>query len=160
MTEAAVRTDGAVAPLRTADAPALARLIGRQRPDYMRAFFPFAFDAEALRARLGAAERDRYWALRRQGELAGFFMLRGFDEGYDRPSFGVFVAEAHAGRGLATLALAHALTWCREAGVGEVMLKVDPAHAAAVEVYRRAGFVAAGRCADTGHDILVRKETA
>jgi RimJ/RimL family protein N-acetyltransferase len=149
--------DVSLAPLTAGDAQELAALLRHARTDYVVHFHPFAFDEESVSAQLSAARADRFWAIRDGGALAGFFMLRGFDAGYARPSFGVFVAEKFAGRGLATQALAHALEWCREHGVEEAMLKVHPQNTAARSVYERLGFRRAGVCGTTGHDILVKQ---
>lgn len=147
-----------ISQLHADEASSLARLLAEQADDYMHGFFPFAFDAESLQKRLVEAKADQYWSLRWQGKLAGFCMLRGLDEGYERPSFGVFVAEDFAGKGLSTAGLEHALGWCREQGIGELMLKVDPENARAVTIYRKAGFVIAGKCPDTGQDIMIHKD--
>ena len=53
-------------------------------------------------------------------------MLRGWDLGFDIPSFGVLVDEKQRRKGLATLALLTAISYCRLENVPELMLKVDP----------------------------------
>ncbi len=110
------------------------------RPEYVAHFHPFGFEEGSVRTQLERARRDRFWGMREGGKLAGFFMLRGFDEGYERPSFGVFIAESFAGRGLARRALAASIKWCEENGVKEVMLKVYRKNAAALRIYQEAGF--------------------
>jgi RimJ/RimL family protein N-acetyltransferase len=86
-----------------------------------------------------------------------FFMLRGFDDGFERPSFGVYIAEAFANRGLAKLALQYALVWCRLNHVAAVMLKVHPENHYARRVYEQAGFRFTEVCPRTGHDILEKR---
>ncbi|HEX9807644.1 MAG TPA: GNAT family N-acetyltransferase, partial [Alteraurantiacibacter sp.] len=102
---------------------------------------------------IDGAIRDHYWAIEMGGELAGFFMLRGLDTGYAKPSFGIFVAEHWSGRGLAAAALEYSKAWCTEHGVSTMMLKVAPDNAAARRIYQDAGFVPVGTCPDTGHAI-------
>lgn len=133
------------------DAAGLAVLLRAQRADYMRGFFPFTFDEPTIRGLLERAVKDRYWGIMADGRLAGFFMLRGMDEGYAMPSFGVAVGESCAGRGLATRALARAIGWCRTNGVARLMLKVAEDNAAALAVYRRAGFTFGERDQKTRH---------
>lgn len=142
-------------PLSDSDAPGLAALLLSQRADYMKDFFPFRFDAETIEGILRRAHEDRFWGIEVDGALAGLCMLRGFDEGYSRPSFGLMVAEDCAGRGLGSRALQHALAWCRQRGVSEVMLKVAADNSAALAIYRRAGFVPVERCDNSGHWIHV-----
>lgn len=81
-------------------------------------------------------------------------MLRGLDEGFERPSFGVFVSEDWSGQGLARMALDHAISWCREAGVKKVMLKVAEANLRARKAYSAAGFVSVDICKRTGHEVM------
>lgn len=127
------------------------------RPEYSQYFTPFSYDAEALAERLAAARLDRYWGIRMQEEMIGFFMLRGFDEGYERPSFGVYIAEPFANRGLATLALHYALSWCRLKGIPAVMLKVHSENQYGRRTYERAGFQFVGVCSHTGHDMMEKR---
>lgn len=143
-----------ILPLTAADAPELAALIARQAPGYLTHFHPFALDEATLLRQIGTARKDRYWGLRVEGKLAGFFMLRGFDEGYARPTFGVFVAGEAAGRGLGRLALEHSIAWCVENGVERVMLKVSPDNPRARAIYIGAGFQSVETCPRTGHDVL------
>ncbi len=132
-----------IAPLTPLDAAELSRILAASRPEYVTHFHPFAFDEQSVRQQLERARRDRFWGLRCGGELAGFFMLRGFDEGYERPAFGVFIAEHFAGRGLARRALNASIKWCEETGVREMMLKVYRENATALRIYEEAGFTIA-----------------
>jgi len=140
--------------LTAAEVSTLADLLSRQRSDYIEHFHPFQFSPEAIAAQLFAAKADRFWSIRHQGQLAGLFMLRGFDEGFTRPSFGVFVAEEFSGRGLARAALAYAIQWCRGNGIRRMMLKVAPDNPAAHRVYSQAGFKNTGICKRTNHEIM------
>ncbi len=144
-----------IAELGPDDAGDLAALLGGDDGEYGRYFVPFPSNAPAaLAKRLGAARQDRYWGLRLAGCLVGFFMLRGFDEGYQRPSFGVYIAATAAGQGLARTALAHAIGWCRAHDVATLMLKVHPDNEPALRAYRHAGFSAFGTCPRTGHTMM------
>ncbi len=136
------------------DAPILAALLAEQRSDYLAHFHPFGFDAATLAAQFMAAKRDRFLGIYENEALLGFFMLRGFDEGYQRPSFGVFVAEVTAGRGLARFALERALAWCVESGVEIVMLKVAVENPRARRIYVGAGFEFVGICSATGQEMF------
>jgi RimJ/RimL family protein N-acetyltransferase len=139
-----------------ADTARLAGLLAAQRTQYMAHFAPFAFDAQTIARTIASAKRDQYWALSVDGKLAGFCMLRGLDQGFERPAFGVFVAERYSGRGLAGRALEHCLQWCMQQNIAEVMLKVAEDNAAAKTVYERAGFRPQGPCPDTGHIIYAK----
>lgn len=81
-------------------------------------------------------------------------MLRGFDEGFSRPSYGVFIAEAFSGKGLGQRALLESIEWCRASGVKSIMLKVSSANERAARLYLNAGFVPCGVCERTGHTMM------
>lgn len=136
--------------LKPSEAGKLARLIHSQSPDYVQYFHPFPFDETSLAQRLADAKGDYYRGIYVDEVLAGFFMLRGFDEGYERPSFGVFVAREFAGRGLARMALLESLRWSREQQINAVMLKVHPQHPGARKLYETVGFSEVGVCERTG----------
>jgi RimJ/RimL family protein N-acetyltransferase len=140
--------------LEVADAPVLARLLAEQRAEYVAHFHPFPFDAESLGERVRGAREDRYWALLHAGELAGFFMLRGWDEGYARAAFGVFVGEKFAGRGLARLALEESIAYARERKTPALILKVATENVRARALYVAMGFVPAGRCERSGQEMM------
>ncbi|MBL8155080.1 MAG: GNAT family N-acetyltransferase, partial [Anaerolineae bacterium] len=76
--------------------------------------------------------------------LAGFFMLRGWDAGYDVPAYGVTIAQAYSGLGLARLSLDLSKTICRLRQVKRLMLKVHPENTVAKRLYEQAGFVQTG----------------
>jgi RimJ/RimL family protein N-acetyltransferase len=139
------------------DSQELSRMLFSGTPQYRKFFQPFSFSPEDLNARLSASRRDQYWGMRYEENLVGFFMLRGWDEGFERPSFGVYVAETLSNRGLAKLALQHALNWCRQKGVSAVMLKVHPENTGARRVYEEAGFDFIEICPETGHQILEKR---
>lgn len=141
-----------IARLSPEDAPALSRLLND--PEYRKYFTPFAVDAQSLEARLASAREDRYWGLWLDQALAGFCMLRGFDEGFQRPSFGVYIARCHAGKGLSGCALHHCMSWCQVNGVPSLMLKVHPDNRYAQRSYEKAGFSEQGSCPRTGHTIM------
>jgi RimJ/RimL family protein N-acetyltransferase len=146
-----------VRELGPADAGALSRLLMGDPLEYGKYFVPFAScTPEALTERLRVAVFDRYWGLEEGGRLVGFFMLRGLDEGFDRPSFGVYVAASSAGRGLAKHALGHAIDWCRGRGVRALMLKVHPENTPALQAYLAAGFTQFDTCPRTGHLMMQR----
>jgi RimJ/RimL family protein N-acetyltransferase len=151
-----MEAEAEIAPLEGADAAEVSAMLRAARAEYAVHFHPFAFDEASVRVALEKARRDRAWGLRVGRELAGIFMLRGFDAGFEAPAFGVFVAEEFAGRGLATRALAEATRWCEGNGVREMMLTVYAENRRAVRVYEQAGFVATDERQETR--IVMRKK--
>jgi len=140
--------------LTLADASQLSGLLTADNNDYMQYFIPFATDIKSLEERLGSVREDRYWGVWFERTLAGLFMLRGFDEGYHRPSFGVYIARAYSGKGLSGLALDYCISWSRMNKIESMMLKVHPDNSYARHAYEKAGFTAFATCPRTGHMMM------
>jgi ribosomal-protein-alanine N-acetyltransferase len=91
---------------------------------------------------VGAATRqDLYYAAFLGDRLVGYGMLRGWDEGYSIPSFGVAVGAAYRGRGIGQRLLRYAIEYARIRGAAAVMLKVHLDNPGARRLYEREGFV-------------------
>jgi ribosomal protein S18 acetylase RimI-like enzyme len=130
--------------LGAADAPLLAAMLSSQSQDYTRYFRPFPFDEAAIHGFLSAARQDMYFGVFWDEALVAFFMLRGWDKGYDVPAYGVVVDDEHRGMGLGRLTLEMSKTICRLRGAERLMLKVHPENVAAKHLYESAGFVQTG----------------
>jgi ribosomal protein S18 acetylase RimI-like enzyme len=89
----------------------------------------------------GAGRKDIYFAAFVEGRLAGYGMLRGWDEGYAIPSFGVAVGTAYRGLGLGRLLLRYAIETARGRGAQTMMLKVHLDNPSARHLYESEGFV-------------------
>lgn len=133
-----------VRPLTAEDAPALANMLQRQPQTYMQYFIPFAFDEATIAGLLERCQEDLYMGLFWENQLAGFFMLRGWDEGYTVPAYGVTIDEAFSGLGLARLTLGLSKTICRLRSASRLMLKVHPDNTVAKRLYEDAGFIQTG----------------
>ena len=131
-------------PLTDADPAALAELLSGATDEYTRFFHPFAFDAVVIACLVFKSVIDQWFIMEiEEGggfQTVGFYMLRGMDEGFVDPMYGVFVAQKFAGLGLARLTLAHAEAQCRLNGWKNLRLKVDPANARAHKLYLACGF--------------------
>lgn len=123
------------------DAAGLSAFLKQQPADYMQHFTPFSFDEADIRAMLLSARSDLYIGLFWMEEMAGFFMLRGWDAGYRIPAYGVVIGQSYRGKGLGRLTLEAAKTICRLRAVDTLMLKVHPANLSAKHLYESAGFV-------------------
>jgi ribosomal protein S18 acetylase RimI-like enzyme len=95
--------------------------------------------ASELCGRLGAI-KDCYYIAAYAGRAAGYMMLRGWDEGYAVPSFGVCTHPGLRGAGLGQALLAHAVGECRSRGAPRLRLTVYKANRRAVHVYEKFGF--------------------
>ena len=126
--------------LHTDHAEILSKLLLASDETYTQYFIPFSFEANTIKKILEGATKDQYFGVFIGRELAGFYMLRGFDEGYDIPSYGIWIAETFAGLGLSKLTLQHAISYCKVNGIKRIMLKVHPENAIAKKTYEDFGF--------------------
>jgi len=104
-------------------------------------FHPHPLTAEqavAIARRRGA---DLYYALVKGGEVLGYGVLRGWEEGFAIPSLGIAIAPRHRGRGLGRLLMAFLHEAARLQGAAQVRLKVYAANTGAMNLYRRLGYV-------------------
>jgi ribosomal protein S18 acetylase RimI-like enzyme len=129
----------------TADSAALGEFFEALAADAetVRFFHPHPFSrafAVELCGRTTAC-RDRYYVARYRDRIVAYMMLRGWDEGYAIPSFGVGSHPALRDAGLGQLLLAHAAAESRDAGASKLRLTVFKNNERAVHVYRKFGFV-------------------
>jgi GNAT superfamily N-acetyltransferase len=134
--------DFAFRPIGPGDADALARCFERNAvPEVTDTFDPFPLDAATAHRIAAEPRRDRYYAaVSADGTILGMSMLRGWDEGYEVPSFGVFVDREHQGRGIGGGLLDRTLEEAWAAGAPSVRLTVYTRNAGAERLYRSRGF--------------------
>ena len=112
--------------------------------DYNKHFIPFEFTNNKLESILSNAVKDLYIGIFVNKKIAGFYMLRGFDEGYETPSYGVWISSSYSNKGLAKLTLQHAISTCLLTGANKIMLKVHTENTIALNLYKKYGFKETG----------------
>jgi ribosomal protein S18 acetylase RimI-like enzyme len=118
-----------------------------------RYFHPHPFDRVTASEIAGYSGSDMYFGFFWDGELVGYAMLRGWDEGYEVPAFGVAVAPGHEGRGVGRELLRASLEETRARGARKIILKVHNANERALRWYLACGFKKT-RTADDGQIVL------
>lgn len=139
-------------PLGTEDAATISALLLDQPPGYARFFYAFDFSEGQIAEMLARKIRDVYSGIFWKGKLIGIFMLRGWDAGFDIPSFGVLVSEKYRGGVFMKISLEHAKLICRLSGASALMAKIHPDNISSRGA-QRLGFVQMGTEADTGNII-------
>jgi GNAT superfamily N-acetyltransferase len=127
--------------LNTSHASDIYNLILHSDPIYYQYFTAFEANLEIITGFLTKAKRDQYLGFFVRDELVGFFMLRGLDEGFKIPSYGVFISEKYQSFGLARLSVIYAFSFCKMNHIEKLMLKVHPLNIYALKIYREFGFV-------------------
>jgi len=133
-----------IRPLQIDDAATLSIWLRAQPPAYARFFRPFGYDEASIAAALAQTGQDIYTGLFWDQQLVGFFMLRGWNEGYEVPAFGILIDERYRGYGLEMAALDTAKVICRLRNVSRLMIKMNPDNISAKGVARKTGFVQTG----------------
>lgn len=137
------RRSATIRPVRHTDRDDLARFFEENdRPEVTRQFHPFPLDAASAAAIVNPGRRDRFY-LATAGEpprIAGFCMLRGWDEGYAVPSFGILVDRRFSGHGLGRRMTEFAVAEAARLQSTHVRLTVYASNRAAVHLYTSLAF--------------------
>ena len=100
---------------------------------------------------LSERREDRFYgAFEPAGEMVALSMLRGWDEGYVVPSFGIAVDAGWHGRGVGTRMTAWTVEQARALGAPSVRLTVYADNPGARRIYERLGFAERERRAPAG----------
>lgn len=122
-------------------ANALSALFERNSiPAVTETFDPFPLTAAEARRIALEPRQDDYYTVARGKDLLGLSMLRGFDEGYEIPSFGIFIDRASQSRGVGRRLTAWTIDQARLRGCPAVRLSVYADNAAARSLYASLGF--------------------
>jgi ribosomal protein S18 acetylase RimI-like enzyme len=127
--------------VRKADFEDLADLFENNNVETVTRFFtPFPLTREtALEIALGE-HRDRYYLGLEDGRIIGFSMLRGWDEGYSIPSFGMFIDQHYHGKGYGKQLLDLTIKAARKLGCEQIRLSVRAGNHPAHHMYQSRGF--------------------
>ncbi|MCG3144867.1 MAG: Mycothiol acetyltransferase [Gammaproteobacteria bacterium] len=98
-------------------------------------FHPFPLTAESARRITEMGGRDAYYIALLEQAIVGLCMLRGWDEGYVTPSFGVMVDYRRQGLGLGRQMTVFAIEEALRLGCSDVMLTVYASNERAVRLY-------------------------
>ncbi len=140
-----------IRPLSFADASDLSSLLLAQTPDYVRFFTPFKFDLSSVQNLLAGQGMDIFMGFYVGESLIGFFMLRGWNSGFEIPSYGVLIDEKYSGYGLTRLSLKLAKSICKLRHAPRIMLKVNARNVVAKQLFEEAGFAHTEVEAQTGN---------
>ena len=110
-----------------------------------RHFHPHPFTLEEVKKRVQQKGEDLYYIAVEGQTVLGYGMLRGWDDGYAVPSLGVAIHPAVRGTGLGRAFTYFLHAAARRKGAKQVRLKVYPDNAAALNLYRKLGYLFSGQ---------------
>ena len=133
-------------PLVPTDEDALASLFERNdTPETRGRFDPFPLTRETARDLCAYGGRDGYFVAVQDSRIVGLSMLRGLDEGWEVPSFGIVVDRECHGRGVGRCLTDYTIERARADGAPQVRLSVYASNEVAAGMYLRRGFVEQSR---------------
>lgn len=109
-------------------------------PATVHFFHPHPFTDEVAAELCEREGRDLYFLARVAGRPVGYSMLRGWDEGYSVPSFGVGVHPEARGQRIGHDLLSHAILESRAVGATRLRLTVLKTNTIARRIYTQFGF--------------------
>jgi len=137
----AVPSEIVIEPVEPGHALALAKLFeGNRVPAVSDSFDPFPLTADEARRIALEPRLDGYFVASMDAELIAMSMLRGFDEGFAVPSFGIFVDHRHHGHGVGRRLTAWTVGEARRRGCAAIRLSVYASNTAGVHLYHSLGF--------------------
>lgn len=130
-----------IRPVTATDCEGLAAFFEQNNlPVVTRHFRPFPLTAEVAQEITGTSHRDQFYAAFVGQKIVGFTMLRGWDEGFDIPSFGVCVDLRHQGQGLGKRITKFAIAEAERLGCRSLRLTVYGSNERAFRLYQELGF--------------------
>lgn len=118
---------------------------GNDIPRVTRQFHPFPMTEATAILIAREVHKDRYFGAFAGGAMVGFSMLRGWDGGYETPSFGIVVDHRRCGAGIGGRLTDFVLAEAARGGVTQVRLSVYASNKPAIPLYLSRGFVEFGR---------------
>lgn len=139
--------------LEPSDAAAVSAFMRSQSAEYLKFFYAFGADETSLAEMLSSSLKDVFSGVFWQDNLVGVFFLRGWDAGYEIPSFGVLIDEKYRGKSILNLTVDTAKLICRLSGINRFMVKIHPDNTPLKNVHRM-GFYRTGIEESTGNVIF------
>ncbi len=137
----AERTEPVFRPLVPDDVRTIGEFFARNgTPETERQFTPFPLTHASAVALGQTMPGDLFFGAFLSEVLVGFSMLRGWADGYRRPSFGLLVDSRHRDRGIGRSLTEFTLCAAREIGATAVRLTVYASNSVAARLYERVGF--------------------
>jgi len=135
--------------LRTSDREALAQFFTDCHSNESAKFFhPFPLNGEGVEHVL-SWEQNLAFIAQMEAEIVGFSMLRGWDEGFEIPSFGIIISPECRGSGIGKAMTEWTIHQAWERSAPSIRLKVYFENTPAIELYRSLGFQSESESAET-----------
>jgi len=112
----------------------------RRNYDDYKFFHPHDFSYFGLLNEVIIKNKDYYVFLMDTDNIAGYGMLRGWQEGYDIPSLGIMTDVNYRGRGISSQVMKHLHEIAENRGSKKIRLTVYKENKIAVSLYNKLGY--------------------
>ena len=126
----------------------IAFFVRNNRPEITYNFRPFPLAEQTAGDLLKSDRKDLFFILEENDVFLAFSMLRGKDEGFDVPSFGIFVDWEHQRCGYGNHLSEWTFHWAAQAGISKIRLSVYEDNYNAISLYEKYGFLESERRKD------------
>jgi len=103
-------------------------------------FHPHPFTQRYAIELLNSCSKDVYLLALSNGQTLAYGMLRGWNDGYDTPFLGIYVAREARGTGMAQLMMESLRFAAQAKGAAEIRLKVHQDNIPAIRLYESLGY--------------------
>lgn len=110
-----------------------------------RNFNPFPLTLETAAEISQKPHQDKYYVAFSAEEIIGLAMLRGWDEGFEVPSFGILVGKEYHHQGIGKKLTCFVLDEARNMGCKKIRLSVFASNSNAFHLYKSLGFIEVSR---------------
>ena len=104
-------------------------------------FHPHSFEYNQAYKICNYKGRDIYIANIVENQIMAYGMLRGWDDGYDVPSLGIYVRKEARGSGIATWFMNELHDTAKKNGADKIRLTVEKDNYKAIELYKSLGYI-------------------
>ena len=106
-----------------------------------RFFHPHVFDYENASKICSYTGKDLYYVMINDEDIVGYGLVRGWDEGFEIPSLGIYVSEKYRGLGIARMFMSFLHLSAKLKGSKQIRLKVYKDNLKAIRLYVSLGYV-------------------
>lgn len=103
-------------------------------------FHPFELTLDMAAKLLQKNRSDLFFVMEKNGNFIAFSMLRGWDDGYAIPAFGIFVDHTQHGKGFGRLMTEWTLRWADQMPCESIRLTTYQDNQMALKLYKSLGF--------------------
>jgi ribosomal-protein-alanine N-acetyltransferase len=146
--------------MRQRDRESLTDLFRRNNNNEVTRFFhPFDLTEQTAAFLLEPSKKDLVFGAFHEDHLIGMSLLRGYDEGFQIPSFGLLIDQAYWKQGIGKKLTQWTIDWADSTNTPSVRLTVEQENKSAIKIYRSLGFEITGTKANSENSLVMRRSS-